>query len=383
MKGIITILFAVLPLMLMSGVSSSFARIWHVPADAPTIQAGIDSATAGDVVEITCGLYQEHDIALQRGIIVRSETGTADCVTIDAEQAGRVFYLTGEQSVIPTVLEGLTIANGQDSDGAGLLAADGGHLVVTQCVFQDNHASGEFPIGGAIYFMGIDQIHVTETVFQGNQSDGEGAGGAIYQDNCGSAHFEDCLFKDNSANTGGAMVLTYTGETVVDRCVFWGNSGQSAAAVGGDLPLGPYTYNSCTFYANISDGGGVVGTGYGGAFFFNQTIFAFNVGQIKDGYDGYIELSCSDVYGTTEGDWGFGLWGQVDFRGNFSADPCFCAAQSGDFYLCADSWCLPGNHPWGCDELVGAFGEGCAACECSGSVASESLTWGRMKTLYK
>ena len=80
-----------------------------------------------------------------------------------------------------------------------------------------------------------------------------------------------------------------------------------------------------------------------------------------------ISVRCSDVQGGWPG------------TGNFSADPLFCDASTGDVTLRSDSPCLPGNHPDGYDcGLIGAFGEGC-----SGPTAVEETTWGGIKAMWK
>lgn len=92
----------------------------YVPAQFPSIQAGIDASSAGDTVLIACGRYwwggeDSGDpatglIRLKSGITVRSVTGLPECVTIDAEARGRVFWCDG---VDDARLEGITIANGR------------------------------------------------------------------------------------------------------------------------------------------------------------------------------------------------------------------------------------------------------------------------------
>jgi len=59
---------------------------------------------------------------------------------------------------------------------------------------------------------------------------------------------------------------------------------------------------------------------------------------------------------------------------NFSADPQFCGASAGNYYLQEDSPCVDG--PGGGWGLIGALPVGC------GAVSVEPTSWGRIKAIY-
>jgi hypothetical protein len=65
----------ILPLITLLLSGTAYGVTWNVPADAPTIQAGIDSASVGDIVFVECGTYYEHDIVMKSGLSFFSETG--------------------------------------------------------------------------------------------------------------------------------------------------------------------------------------------------------------------------------------------------------------------------------------------------------------------
>ena len=115
-------LLAALILVLVSATSTA-ARTWYIKSDgsgdAPTIQAGVDSAAAGDTLEIACGTYYEHRIVVKSGLVLRSETGLPDCVTIDAQQLDTVIMCP---AVVDGRIEGLTFTGGGGYPGSGVEA---------------------------------------------------------------------------------------------------------------------------------------------------------------------------------------------------------------------------------------------------------------------
>ena len=72
--------------------SPALARTWYIlpdgTGDAPTIAAGMDSASRGDTVLVACGTYyigywgDQPTIWMKSGVCLRSETGLEGCARI-------------------------------------------------------------------------------------------------------------------------------------------------------------------------------------------------------------------------------------------------------------------------------------------------------------
>ncbi len=301
----------------------------HVPADQPTIQAGIDAAVAGDTVLVDCGIYYEHDILMKSGVVLRSETGDANCVTIDAQQQGRVLLC--EDTDDATRIEGFTITGGyltqEDQLRGGGIACISAATRISHCRFEQNEA---FWGGGGVY-VAVSSAWIEDCEFLGNEGID---GGAIFCSGYSVLTLGSCLFTANDAMFwGGAIYLWHT-EADISHCTLAGNSaGWGAGVYFGDSTLDL----SNSIVALSSEGHG---------------IYLVNREPSSE-----YTVVCCDVYGNVEGNYGGEMDDQTGIDGNISVHPFFCDYEAGDYTLAAGSPCLPENND--CGVLMGAYGQGC------------------------
>ena len=381
---------------------------WQVPYDTGTIQEAINAASLGDTVMVICGTYYEHDIHMKSGIVLMSETGEADCVVIDAEQAGRIMYCENVDET--ATIQGFTLTNGDLElmmNGAGLYCT-GSSPEIVNCAFTDNNGTGH---GGGIQCIFQSSPRIVNCTFTGNNVMGHGAGiSCMYES---SPRIEGCVFSGNDTRCHGGAISIITGSaTEVIDCVFTANSamgeGGAISCTSGASP----TLTGCTFDSNRTMGmGGAIGcssdatpdisyclfvhnvSNHGAAMSFSSsapvitnctfaynvanlgsvllsdasvteirnTILAHNTGSTVVLQEGDPPLFyCSDIYWNSQGNWTGCIAGQYGLEGNFSDDPLFCgdAYPSDPYGLSGDSPCAPANNPT-CG-LVGALSVLCA-----------------------
>ncbi|MDF7825229.1 choice-of-anchor Q domain-containing protein [Pontiellaceae bacterium B12227] len=232
-----------------------------------TIQAAIDTATAGDTINVGAGIYSiPEEIRVDKALLIKGEGNPADTVVL-SDGNSRCFNLYTNTCI----LSGFTITNGYANSGAGIYCEDS-VPVVTNCVIGGNSEGGgmykgrafdcEFigntsdGHGGGIY-LGI----ANGCLFSGNMA--AGVGGGMYQSaatNCvfignrttlygGAAYYSSayqCTFKANHAKEGGGV---YNG--TAERCTFEDNSADSN---GGGMYKG--TANNCVFTRNTAEQSG-------------------------------------------------------------------------------------------------------------------------------
>jgi parallel beta-helix repeat protein len=374
-------------------VSVSLAHTWYIKpdgtGDAPTIQAGIDSAAAGDTLTLANGTYTgagNREMSYQgKAITVRSEGGNPALCVIDCESMGTGFdFNSGEGA--SSLLEGIMITNG--IGGAisfwGLLCAS---PTITNCTFSGNTGS---PYGGA---MSSSCPASSPTLINCTFSDNSAGGDGAVSLNSGSPTFIDCVFSNNSAFEGAGAVWCRNSSPSFEGCIFSNNSTSEAGGgiqivdgssvtltncmfSGNSAPYGgaisafdsAFVITNCTFYGNSADisGGGLFFNGgpYPAEPKIRNSIFAFNNGEAffyNSSCDSTLAImfSCCDLYGNTGGDWIGCIAGGESINGNISQNPLFCDPDNGDFMLVANSPCLPTNNS--CNEQIGANGMGCDA----------------------
>ncbi|NIO28991.1 MAG: hypothetical protein GTO29_10630, partial [Candidatus Latescibacteria bacterium] len=204
----------------------SYAKTWYVKpdgtGDAPTIQAGIDSAAVADTVLLANGTFTgmgNRDIDFNgKAITVRSESGDPNLCIIDCQEAGRGFYFhSGEW--YGSVIDGVTITNGSAQAGGGIFVAyhwpAGISPTVTNCTFYDNRVE---LYGGAIY-CDNSRIALTNCTFYFNWSDADGGGICCVSS---TPTLTNCTFHNNIANHGAGMYSEWS-TPIISNCTYVAN----------------------------------------------------------------------------------------------------------------------------------------------------------------
>jgi len=319
-------------------------REWLVPAEMPTIQSALDTAAPFDTVTVSPGTYTwsgegssgEAMLDLASGVFLRSQTGLADCVTLDAQGQGLVFRASEASGV--TTLRGFTLTGGTSPEG-GAASSGGGYCTNSDINLQNTVFTGNSDCDLSMFSSGVK---LTDCEFR----DPIGPHGAIISLTEGSAYY-------GFVHRRGPDFL---------RCVFHGYTGAGYTPVVSSQ--GWFNgFQNCLFYSNQEEA--VIDIYLWPDltwFYIRNTIFAENRGVAlsADNYQ-YLypsNITCNDIYGMA-GD----LNDFLGSGGNVATDPAFIDPAGGDFHLSWESLLWESE----CG-LIGPFGLG------EGGFAISSIT---------
>ena len=202
--------------------------IIHVPADQPTIQAGINAASNGDTVLVAPGTYKENVNFKGKAITVKS-SGRASTTIVDGGGIGPVVTFDSNE-ILTSVLSGFTLQNGNVSntypfEGGGI-AIEAASPTISGNIIQDNKGSN----GGGGIGLGFASPLIKSNIIRNNtqssQVSGGIGGGGISVRGASTAQIVRNTIQNNTWPTafGGGISLFGAGSVLIENNLFIGNT---------------------------------------------------------------------------------------------------------------------------------------------------------------
>ncbi len=346
----------------------AIAAVLHVPSEHPTIQAGIDAAAPGDIVQVADGIYTgdgNRDIDFSgKPIVVKSTAGPDSCI-IDCQSSHfdphRGFcFCNGEDE--NSVIMGFTIRNGSSDDEGGAISCHHASPTIIDCTFTSNQTIGLVTGGGAIYFENSSSL-ILNCTFYANRSERALAafGGAVFCRHS-TPMFRNCNFSANStfgiaANRGGGIACDYSDAIIAD-CVFTENRAGDGGGAIGFLGSSPHLTNCIVVQNKASRGGGIYCID-SFPYLMNCTL-AMNTGSLEGGaiWTSVSTVSIANSIVRLNSPSQFNDRNQMSIiysniqggdpgRGNLDVDPVFSRHCPPDFHLLPGSPCIDSGTPEG------------------------------------
>ncbi len=315
-----------------------------VPKDFLTIQAAIDAAQDGWIVEVAEGLYREA-IDLGTKTITVEATGAAVATIIDGE------LTEGDASSrVPTVvtvglapgdgfatIRGFTITGGQGgtevAGQAGLFGGGGIYLDesdarIESCVISGNSAGS----GGGVFF-NRGSAALVDCVVSSNSADADGGGVYFLESN---ASVTGTLMSANVATLRGGGVYAVDGSPTVLSSSLSGNSaGDVGGGIGWYAGASPMALTVVLLEANVAANLGDavwVREGYSNLLLDGVVICGSGkspiAGEATIVNDVTISAACEDCDENGQIDaWEFILGTAADGDGDGEIDDCECPAD--------------------------------------------------------
>ncbi len=216
--------FALFIVVLLLFTLPATATTIRVPADHPTIQAGIDAAVAGDTVLVANGVYVgsgNRDITFGgKAITVESEHGFTSCI-IDCQSLGRGFQFVNDEGS-DSILRGFTVRNGYMlADGGGIYCLHASPVIeanrIEGCISGDE--------GGGFYCTGGSPV-IRQNLVTGCETDR--AGGGICCEDCSPFIENNTIHGNSSSVFGGGIYCSVGSQAISGNSITDNNSDHGA-----------------------------------------------------------------------------------------------------------------------------------------------------------
>lgn len=372
-----------LSLVVLSSVPQARAATIHVPADQPTIQAGINAAANGDTVLVAPGTYFENIDFKGKAITVTSSGGAA-VTTIDGgnkDGVATVIFSKGETST--SVISKFTIRGGGNTifvgNGNGGVYVNGASptiqgntITANYChnidveggaatirnnevsgVLQNNQGTSNYCSFGSGIFLGATSNTGLWNSIIGNTIENNLTGSGINLWIAQNVIIMNNIIRNNTSHDPGSALTSVNSNTVLVQNLIYGNTSNCGGALGfmgsifaannmivDNIYATPVYYTECTPIAQIYPGPYQYGVSSPTAVFINNII---------KGATSYPAVNCSWLNPPSEAiqptfqnnilyNSGGPFFGSycVDVSSkynNITADPQFVSPSTGDYHL--------------------------------------------------
>ncbi|MCD4760316.1 hypothetical protein K8R42_00270, partial [bacterium] len=187
--------------------ATSLATTIHVPGDQPTVQAGLNIATADDTVLVANGTYLENIIWPAVNGIKLIGGGEEDCFLNGDSLASVIrFEAVGQIIDTTTLISGFTIQNGYAHGdypycyGGGIYCNSACPSLASVTIIGNTASSG-----GAVFCCYLSHPALTNVTITNNSASANGGGIRCYES---SPSMVNVIIAENSACRGGGINCT-------------------------------------------------------------------------------------------------------------------------------------------------------------------------------